>query len=154
RLDALQAAILQVKLRYLDTWNAQRWQAAQRYQQLLSGIAGLILPQALPDAQSAWNQYTIRLSQPIQALRQQESNYRDQVQRQLQQQGISSTVYYPLPLHLQPVYQFLGYQPGQLPVAERLAQEVLSLPIFPELYPEEQAQVAHSLKDCLVQPEL
>lgn len=148
RLDALQAAILQVKLRYLDTWNIQRHTVADRYQQLFSRVEEIRLPQALAGGQSVWNQYTIRIPL-LPALEQ--ANYRDQVRRQLQQQGISSTVYYPLPLHLQPVYQSLGYQSGQLPVAERMSQEVLSIPIFPELSPTQQDQVVHGLKDCLVQ---
>lgn len=148
RLDALQAAILQVKLRYLDTWNIQRQIIADRYQQLLGRVEKIRLPQALVRGQSVWNQYTVRIPL-LPALEQ--ANYRDQVRRQLQQQGIGSTVYYPLPLHLQPVYQSLGYQSGELPVAERLAQEVLSIPIFPELSLTEQDQVVHGLKDSLVQ---
>ncbi|NEO48849.1 MAG: Cys/Met metabolism pyridoxal-phosphate-dependent enzyme, partial [Moorea sp. SIO4A3] len=78
------------------------------------------------------------------------SNYRDEVRQKLKQAGISSMVYYPLPLHLQPVYKDLGYQIGQFPVAEQVCHEVLSLPMFPELTVEEQQQVVYGLKDCLV----
>lgn len=148
RLDALQAAVLQVKLRHSDAWNAQRRAVAQRYHQLLSRIQGVILPQELAGSQSAWNQFTLRILSPSQP--RQPGNYRDQIRTGLQCQGISSTVYYPLPLHLQPVYEPLGYQSGQFPVAEQATQEVLSLPMFPELLPEEQEQVMHSLKDCLI----
>lgn len=146
RLDALQAAVLQVKLRYLETWNTQRRAVAHRYHRLLNQVQGVILPQELPGSRSVWNQYTLRIlsPQPIHL-----ADYRDQVRTGLQCQGISSTVYYPLPLHLQPVYESLGYQYGQFPVAERAAQEVLSLPLFPELLPEEQDHVGQSLKDCL-----
>lgn len=149
RLDVLQAAILQVKLRYLDAWNTQRCTVASRYHQLLGHVPGIILPQELTGSQSAWNQYTIRILQPSQASPGQYDNYRDQIRRQLQELGISSMVYYSLPLHLQPVYQFLGHQLGQLPVAEQAAREVLSLPIFPELSTEEQDRVIHGLKDSL-----
>jgi dTDP-4-amino-4,6-dideoxygalactose transaminase len=75
---------------------------------------------------------------------------RDTVRSQLQEKGILSMVYYPLSLHLQPAYQHLGYQPGQLPISEQAAREVLSLPMFPELSPEQQNQVVYGLKDCLV----
>lgn len=148
RLDAMQAAILQVKLRYLDTWNAQRQAIAERYQQLLSPIAGIALPQEATGGQSVWNQYTIRIlddrSSPGSG-----SERRDQIRSQLQAKGVSSMVYYPLPLHLQPVYAHLGYQSGQLPVAEQTAHEVLSLPMFPELTVKQQERVVYSLKDCL-----
>jgi dTDP-4-amino-4,6-dideoxygalactose transaminase len=158
RLDALQAAILQVKLRYLDRWNAQRQQVADRYTQLLSSIPGIITPQTPAGATPVWNQYTIR----IQACRDnwRESiapdsgseellNCRTWVQDQLKQQGVQTMIYYPIPLHLQVAYQSLGYQPGQLPIAEQVAQEVLSLPIFPELTIEQQNRVIHALKDCV-----
>lgn len=149
RLDAMQAAILQVKLRYLDTWNEQRRAIAERYQQLLSPITGIALPQEPMGGQSVWNQYTIRIlsdrSSPSS-----DSGRRDHIRNQLQAKGVSSMVYYPLPLHLQPVYAHLGYQPGQLPVSEQAAREVLSLPMFPELTVEQQEQVVYSLKDCLL----
>jgi len=145
RLDALQAAVLQIKLPYLDTWNAQRAQVADRYQQLLAPVSGVSSPPASSGGQSAWNQYTVRISASGAA-----QNRRDRAQKHLQQQGIGSMIYYPLPLHLQPVYRCLGYQPGQLSVAEQAAQEVLSLPMFPELLPEEQEQVILGLKDSLV----
>jgi len=150
RLDALQAAILQIKLRYADTWNAQRCAVASRYHQLLSPVKGIVLPPESAGGKSVWNQYTIRILPPPDASLGYQG-YRDQVRQQLQQQGISSMIYYPLPLHLQPVYQALGYQPGRFPVAERTAKEVLSIPLFPELLPVEQEQVVHGLKDCLVQ---
>lgn len=146
RLDAVQAAILQVKLPYLDQWNQQRQAIAARYQEWLSPIPGLVLPQAIAGGQSVWNQYTIRVTEqspePAGALR-------DTLRTRLQERGVISMVYYPLSLHLQPAYQALGYQPGQLPVAERACREVLSLPMFPELTTDQQEQVVYSLKDCL-----
>jgi dTDP-4-amino-4,6-dideoxygalactose transaminase len=103
-----------------------------------------VIPQEPSGGRVVWNQYTIRLTKDGST-----SNYRDEVRSQLQQLGISSTVYYPLPLHLQSVYQDLGYQIGQLPIAERACHEVLSLPMFPELAFEEQQQVVYGLKDCI-----
>ncbi|HEY9616084.1 MAG TPA: DegT/DnrJ/EryC1/StrS family aminotransferase [Microcoleaceae cyanobacterium] len=148
RLDAMQAAILQVKLRYLDTWNAQRRTIAERYQHLLSPIAGMALPQEPTGGQSVWNQYTIRILSD-RSPADPDTERRDQIRSQLQAKGVSSMVYYPLPLHLQPVYAHLGYQPGQLPVSEQASREVLSLPMFPELTAEQQEQVVYSLKDSL-----
>jgi dTDP-4-amino-4,6-dideoxygalactose transaminase len=146
RLDAVQAAILSVKLRYLETWNVNRQAIAEIYQQLLSPIPRIVLPQAIANGRSVWNQYTIRIansnartsSQPL----------RDTVRAQLQAKGVISAVYYPLSLHLQPAYANLGYQAGQLPQAEQASQEVLSLPMFPELSLEQQQQVVFALKDC------
>ena len=145
RLDALQAAILQIKLPYLARWNDARRQVADNYPQLLKSLPGIVLPQELPGGRAVWNQYTLRLTQECHS-----SDYRDKVRNQLQQLGISSMVYYPLPLHLQPVYKSLGYQKGQLPMVEQACHQVLSLPMFPELSFEEQQQVVYSLKDCFV----
>ncbi|MEA5581061.1 DegT/DnrJ/EryC1/StrS family aminotransferase [Nodularia harveyana UHCC-0300] len=147
RLDSLQAAILQIKLRYLDIWNSKRSAIAAYYQQFLSQIPGIVAPQELAGGMSVWNQYTIRiLSQGTNGAI---ATYRDSVRNQLQERGVNSMIYYPHPLHLQPVYQSLGYQPGQLPVAELAAQQVLSLPMFPELKQEQQDQVIYALKDSL-----
>lgn len=141
RLDALQAAILQIKLRHLDTWNAQRQAVAEHYHQLLNPVTEVVTPQALPGGRCVWNQYTIRIKS--------QAYTRDEVRSSLQQQGVSSMVYYPLPLHLQPVYKNLSYQVGDLPVTEQACHEVLSLPMFPEISFEEQQQVVYSLKNCL-----
>ncbi|MDB9316234.1 DegT/DnrJ/EryC1/StrS family aminotransferase [Nodularia spumigena] len=147
RLDSLQAAIVQIKLRYLDIWNNQRRAIAAYYQQFLSKIPGIVAPQELAGGLSVWNQYTIRVL--TEGKNGAIATYRDSVRNQLQERGVNSMVYYPHPLHLQPVYQSLGYQPGQLPVAELAAHEVLSLPMFPELTQEQQDQVIYALKDSL-----
>lgn len=139
RLDCIQAAILQIKLRYLDIWNQQRQAIASRYHQFLRQVPGIIPPQELAGGEGVWNQYTIRVL----------NQKRDWLRNQLQEQGVNTMVYYPRSLHLQPVYKNLGYQPGQLPVAEQASQEVVSLPMFPELSEEQQDQVIYSLKDCL-----
>lgn len=146
RLDAAQAAILQIKLRYLDTWNGQRETIANRYQELLSRVPGIVTPQEISGGKSVWNQYTIRVGDRTP---ESSTSFRDTVRTRLQEKGIISMVYYPLPLHLQPAYSHLGYQPGQLPIAERASREVLSLPMFPELSLEQQEQVVYGLKDCL-----
>jgi len=149
RLDAVQAVILQIKLRHLDTWNQQRHAVAERYHQLLAPVPDVVVPQVATQGRCVWNQYTVRIVHPAAADLQARRDRRDAVRQFLQDQGVSSMVYYPIPLHLQPVYQSLGYREGQLPVAERLACEVLSLPMFPELLPEAQAQVVHALKDAI-----
>ncbi|AUS99369.1 Cys/Met metabolism pyridoxal-phosphate-dependent enzyme [Nostoc sp. CENA543] len=147
RLDAIQAVILQIKLRYLEQWNQQRQAIAAYYQQFLSQIPGIITPQALSGGVSVWNQYTIRVLGA--GSNGNTATQRDSVRNQLQEKGIGSMVYYPYPLHLQPAYQHLGYQPGQFPVAEQICHEVLSLPMFPELTTQQQDQVIYALKDIL-----
>ena len=146
RLDAIQAALLSIKLSYLDQWNQQRQKIAERYHQLLQSIPGVILPAKAPGDHHVWNQFTICL--PDEVVRDQA--LRDIVREKLQALGVISMVYYPIPLHLQPVYQHLRYQKGQLPIAEKAARMVLSLPMFPDLSEAEQGKVAYALKDCLV----
>ncbi|PSB34704.1 DegT/DnrJ/EryC1/StrS family aminotransferase [Stenomitos frigidus] len=149
RLDALQAAILQVKLRYLDTWNSQRRAVADRYRHLLQHVPGIVLPQEPVGGKGVWNQYTLRIPSTDQQTEQDQHCRRDQVRQHLQADGVSSMVYYPLPLHLQPIYQAQKQQLGQHLIAEQAANEVLSLPMFPELSPDVQDRVVYSLKDCL-----
>jgi dTDP-4-amino-4,6-dideoxygalactose transaminase len=161
RLDAIQAAILLVKLHYLDDWNLQRKAVAERYGELLANIPGITIPNALED--SVWNQYTIRVAHEggLDYLEQcrtlglatdlgMSAPRRDRIRTALAQRGIESMVYYPLPLHLQPVYAAFGYEVGQLPMAEQAALEVLSLPMFPELTVAEQERVRDGLKDVLL----
>jgi dTDP-4-amino-4,6-dideoxygalactose transaminase len=145
RLDAIQAAILLVKLRYLDQWNQQRRQVAENYHNLLQAIPNIQLPQEVAGSYHVWNQYTILMPN----IDEHGELLRDRVRSQLQHQGIMSMVYYPLPLHLQPVYQALGYEADTFPQAEITCHQVLSLPMFPELTFAEQEQVTYSLKDYL-----
>lgn len=141
RLDSLQAAVLNVKLRHLSTWTSQRTSHAERYQRLLHG-AGLGdvlgLPCAAQRGEHVWNQFTVRIP----------DGRRDAVKAQLAAAGIGSEVYYPVPLHLQECFRSLGYGPGTLPETERAAREVLSLPVFPELTASEQDGVVKSLRDA------
>lgn len=146
RLDAIQAAILQVKLQHLDLWNQQRATVAARYQELLANIPRIVTPQVTPGGESVWNQYTIRVVAPAGT---DAAAYRDRVRASLQAAGVISMIYYPLPLHLQSVYQDLGYPAGSFPITERVSHEVLSLPMFPEITIEEQQRVVYALKDAL-----
>ncbi len=148
RLDTLQAAVLLVKLERLEAWTAARQRAAERYSRLLteSGLARtdavypsaespVVVPRAEPGAgrRHVFHQYTIR------ALN------RDALQTALEAEGIGTAIYYPLPLHLQKCFAPLGGKPGDCPEAERAAREVLSLPIFPEITPEQQERVVNSV---------
>jgi dTDP-4-amino-4,6-dideoxygalactose transaminase len=131
RLDTLQAAVLTVKLRHLDSWASKRTTNADQYQSQFrtAGLAGdaVVLPVTAPKCEHVWNQYTIRI--PHQR--------RDELRAYLTQCGVGTEIYYPVPLHLQKCFQYLGYRKGDLPVTELAAEEVLSLPIFPELTPSE-----------------
>ncbi len=147
RLDAIQAAILSIKLRHLDEWNQRRQALAQRYTQLLEAIPGIVAPRNLPGGTSVWHQYTIRVVRDPSELG---AANRDKIKQQLQDRGISSMIYYPVPLHRQKVYLSLGYGPGSLPRTEQAATQVLSLPMFPELAIADQDQVIQSLKACCV----
>lgn len=133
RLDELQAAVLRVKLRHLDGWMRGRQSVAARYNELLAGIPGVVTPQVAPGCEHVYHQYTVRVPR------------RDAVQQRLAEAGVPSTVYYPVPLHLQKMYARLGGRPGQLPVAERAAEEVLSLPVYPELTAAQIHRVAQAL---------
>ncbi|MEO1433754.1 MAG: DegT/DnrJ/EryC1/StrS family aminotransferase, partial [Cyanobacteria bacterium J06633_8] len=124
---------------YLDTWNQQRQEIAARYHELLKHVPGIIIPQELPGGTGVWNQYTIRVL----------DGKREFLQNQLKEKGVNTAVYYPRPLHLQPVYQSLGYHPGQLPAAEQACDEVLSLPMFPELSQEQQERVVYCIKEIM-----
>jgi dTDP-4-amino-4,6-dideoxygalactose transaminase len=142
RLDAIQAAILSVKLRYLADWNEQRRRLAARYDQLfreanLTGLTtndGIVLPWVDPRAGHVFHQYVIRAPR------------RDQLREHLATLGIGSEIYYPVPLHLQNALKDLSGKPGDFPHAEQAAQEVLALPIYPELRDDEQETVADAIR--------
>ena len=126
RLDALQAAILNVKLGHLEQWTECRRQHARLYTELLNGST-IKTPQETDSVRHVYHLYVIEVEN------------RDKIQEQLKAQGIATGVHYPIPLHLQPAYRHLGYQPGAFPNAEVASQKILSLPMFPELS-EEQIQ--------------
>ncbi len=121
RLDALQAAVLSAKLPHLSHWSAGRRANAAYYSSAFADVSEVRTPVIDPANESIFNQYTLRVER------------RDDLQAYLKSKGIGSAIYYPLPLHLQPCFAYLGYKKGQLPESERAASEVLSLPIYPEL---------------------
>jgi dTDP-4-amino-4,6-dideoxygalactose transaminase len=133
RIDALQAAILGVKLKRLDRWTVRRRAVAERYADGLSGLP-ITLPTEAPGRRHVYHLYVIR------------TDRREDLLVHLKSSGVDSGIHYPLPLHLQPAYAFLGMQRGALPETERAADEVLSLPIFPELTEERQAQVIEAVR--------
>ena len=138
RLDTLQAAVLRVKLKRLDQWAAGRRRNAARYDQRFAerGLASTYcLPFRDPNCFHIFNQYTLRVPQ------------RDRLREHLSGHGIGSEVYYPVPLHLQRCFTALGYQPGDFPEAERAAAEVLALPIYPELAPDQIDYVAEKVAE-------
>jgi dTDP-4-amino-4,6-dideoxygalactose transaminase len=121
RLDALQAAVLRVKLRHLPRWNAERRERAAAYSRALEDAPGIVLPREREGARSAWHLYTVRLAE------------RDAAAAHLQANGIGTAIHYPRPIHLQPALAVAGGRPGDLPVSEQLSREVLCLPLYPEL---------------------
>jgi dTDP-4-amino-4,6-dideoxygalactose transaminase len=137
RLDELQSAILRVKLRHLDDWLELRRQKAALYSRLLEQIDGVQPLYEAPAVYHAFNYYTVRLNPKID---------RDKLREHLGEQGIASVVYYPLSLHLQLVYQPLGYRKGDLPRSEQAQEEVLSLPIYPELENKEIEAIIKTIK--------
>ncbi|MEO1400855.1 MAG: DegT/DnrJ/EryC1/StrS family aminotransferase [Cyanobacteria bacterium J06635_1] len=143
RLDSVQAAILKIKLQYLDKWNQGRARVAERYHQLLAPLDNLQMPQVPAGGTPVWNQYTLLLTSA-------QGDERDRIRATLQTKGIMTMVYYPIPLHLQSVYQDLGYGPGSFPRSEQAARQVLSLPMFPELTLEQQERVVYGLKEAII----
>ncbi len=128
RMAAVQAAVLSVKLPHLETWHNARRKNAALYDQLLAG-GNVITPHIDEGNWSIYNQYVVRVPN------------RDQVKQKLQEKGVGSAIYYPLPLHLQECFSYLNHKPGDFPQSERACKEVLALPIYPEL-PEEQLRFA------------
>lgn len=148
RLDAIQAAVLRVKLKHVDDWNQKRRMLACRYHGLLAS-AGLIqadtqsvasqapiaLLATVPEAYHIYHQYVVRAQR------------RDELRNFLTQQGIGTEIYYPVPLHMQECFAYLGYNAGDLPESERAAEEVLALPLFPELREDEQQRVVTAIAE-------
>jgi dTDP-4-amino-4,6-dideoxygalactose transaminase len=137
RLDALQAAVLSVKLPHLARWSHARREHARVYDEALAGLEDEIrLPVVRPGNESIFNQYTIRVR----------DGKRDALATHLRERGIGSAVYYPLSLHQQKCFEYLGYREGDFPESERACREVLSLPVFPELTAEEQEEVVAGIR--------
>ncbi|MCJ7472284.1 MAG: DegT/DnrJ/EryC1/StrS family aminotransferase [Actinobacteria bacterium] len=136
RLDNLQAAILRVKLKYLESWNESRRNNAMLYRKYLEDLE-LELPEEIEDRKHVYHLYVVKVKN------------RDMVREKLFERGIATGIHYPVPIHLQPAYGFLGYKKGDLPVAEETSDSVLSLPMFPELTEEQIKHIRSSLIEVL-----
>jgi dTDP-4-amino-4,6-dideoxygalactose transaminase len=141
RLDSIQAAVLSVKLKHLERWNRERQERARTYFKLFesAGLAGvnspLRIPQTIASASHIYHQFTIRAER------------RDQLRQFLAERNIGSEIFYPIPIHRQPCFDYLGYGEGSMPVAEQAAREALSLPMFAEITEEEQQVVVAAIAD-------
>ena len=138
RLDSLQAAVLSVKLPHLEEWSRKRRENAEFYNKHLGSLKGLFLPQVESYNKSIYNQYVIRVSQ------------RDLLLNYLREKGIGTEIYYPVPLHLQACFKYLGYSEGDFPEAERAARETIALPIYPELTMDQKIYVVDQIKRLLL----
>ena len=151
RLDELQAAILRVKLRHMADWTATRQAHAQLYGSLLADLPGIALPRVPPGREHVYYLYTIRVEGRAggntRTIEKGNEVRSDLIQQRLRERGIASMVYYPVPLHLQPLYALLGGKPGELRVSERAAREVLSIPLYPEMTPEQVTRVAEAVRE-------
>ena len=134
RLDTIQAAILRVKLRYLERWTEQRLVNVMYYRENLLNVPQVKLPEAAEDRQHVYHQFVIQVPN------------RDELQSMLKDKGISTGIHYPLPLHLQPAYSYLKHSAGDFPAAEKAAQQILSLPIDAEISAEEIKYITDSIQ--------
>lgn len=137
RLDTLQAVVLNAKLKHLDKWNDMRAKNAAYYAEFLKSVKGVITPITKTDRTHVFQTYAIRIPQ------------RDKVLEGLKAKGVGALIHYPIPLHLQEAYADLGYKKGAFPVAEKVAQEILSLPMFPHMNREQVEIVVKALKESL-----
>ncbi|HEU5175385.1 MAG TPA: DegT/DnrJ/EryC1/StrS family aminotransferase [Gemmatimonadaceae bacterium] len=136
RLDALQAVVLETKLPHLAGWSAARRKNAAFYDAAFADLAEVTTPYVAPENESIYNQYTVRVA----------GGKRDALKQHLTDRGVGSAIYYPLPLHLQECFAYLGYKKGSIPEAERAADEVLSLPVFPELTAAQRDEVVAAVR--------
>lgn len=137
RLDTIQAAVLKAKLPHLARWNAQRREAAQRYDSLLDGMQDVVLPRTLVGNEHIWHVYVIRVPK------------RDSVLRALNSAGIGAGIHYPIPVHLQGAFRHLGHAYGDFPVAEKAAADMISLPMFAEITLAQQEEVVTEIRRAL-----
>jgi dTDP-4-amino-4,6-dideoxygalactose transaminase len=134
RLDGMQAVVLSAKLARLDAWNDERRAAAARYDELLANLPAVVRPRTSPGNEHVWHLYVVRVPK------------RDDVLAALNAAGIGAGIHYPTPVHLLPAFTFMGYQQGDFPVAERLAAEIVSLPIYPGIMPGQQGRVSDVIR--------
>jgi dTDP-4-amino-4,6-dideoxygalactose transaminase len=157
RLDEIQAAVLLTKLPHLKKWNDGRQTVADMYEQAFKGVQGIVAPTiSLPGIPSSvareqlthvWHQYTVRVLSDQKS----NTNRRDEMVKQLAERGIGSMCYYPVPLHVQQAFAYLGYKHGDFPVAETLAQEVVSLPMYPELTNDQVKTIVATMRDIIAE---
>lgn len=140
RLDSMQAAVLDIKLRHLDKYNASRSIAADLYDEFFSGTEGIATPARTANGKHVFHQYTLRILPGREK--------RDAMQKMLQERGVPSMIYYPVSLHQQEAYAEFGYKDGDFPVSEQLTAEVLSLPMHSELTPDQVEYIAKAVIDC------
>lgn len=134
RLDAIQAGILSIKLKHLDEWNEERREIAKKYNELLKDIDSIVLPYESESSRAVYHLYVIRVP------------HREKLQGFLKEKGINTAIHYPIPIHLQKAYEYSGYKEGDFPVTEKVATEILSLPIYPGLTEDQQGYIAEQIK--------
>ncbi|PJA00591.1 transcriptional regulator [bacterium (Candidatus Gribaldobacteria) CG_4_10_14_0_2_um_filter_33_15] len=139
RLDTIQAAILRVKLKHLEEWSKARAKKAGLYTNQLGKLKELITPSIASGRTHIFHQYTVRVNKQV----------RNKLVSYLNKQGIPTMIYYPVPLHLQPAFKYLGYKKGDFPEAEKASEEVISLPIYPELNKNDQNFIIKKIRTCL-----
>jgi dTDP-4-amino-4,6-dideoxygalactose transaminase len=137
RLDNLQAAILRVKLIYLNEWNARRRAAAQLYNDLLADVPGIVTPYELPEVEPVYHLYVVQVEE------------RERIQAELKASGIETGIHYPIPIHQQPAYAFMNHKPEDFPISQAMGPRLLSLPMFPELTASQIEYVVNQLKVAL-----
>jgi dTDP-4-amino-4,6-dideoxygalactose transaminase len=137
RLDALQAAVLRVKLRHLDEWNQKRRRLAALYREQLEGVPEIRTLESVEAAEPVYHLFIVRLEN------------REKVMEKLKEREIGCTIYYPTPVHLQPAYAALGYREGSFPVAEQATREVLAVPLHPEMEEEQVEEVVRALRESV-----
>jgi dTDP-4-amino-4,6-dideoxygalactose transaminase len=137
RLDTFQAVVLNAKLARLAAWNEARRQAARRYDELLRSLPAVTLPETLPGNEHVWHLYVIRVPR------------RDDTLKKLNAAGIGAGIHYPIPIHLQGAFKHLGQGPGAFPVAEKAGSEILSLPLYPQISPQQQERVVDELRKAI-----
>lgn len=135
RLDTIQASILQTKLRHLKMWNIERQMKAKIYKKYLEGLKTLKLPFIAPWARSVYHLFVIKAKR------------RNALRKYLKSKGIETGIHYPVPLHLQPAYRFLGYKKGELPVTEKVVDQILSLPLYPEMSEKHISYISQCIRD-------
>ena len=139
RLDSIQAGILSVKLRHLADWNQQRREVAQRYDKILSSVPGVVTPYTPESSRAVYHLYVVRVQD------------RTGLQKHLSEAKIDTGIHYPVPLHLQKAYANYGYGPGDFPVTERVASEIVSLPMYPQLGEHQQSEIGQQMRGFISQ---